>query len=66
MYSFRPCAFLVFCKKAERALVSGASPALTPRKSSAQGLVEAPPGTSHLYGQLRLMSWPRQLLPEVV
>ena len=38
----------------------------SPLKSSAQGSVDAPPGTDHMYGQLRLMSWPRHELPVVV
>jgi len=49
----------------DRACVSGASACEVPLKSSAQGLVEAPPGTSHLYAQFRLMSWPTQELPDV-
>jgi len=50
----------------ESAANSGVSPAALPLKSSAQGSVEAPPGVDHMKAQLRLMSCPTHLLPEVV
>ena len=43
-------------------LFSGESLAACPLYVSEHGEVEAPPVTSHLYGQLRLMSRPTQVL----
>lgn len=45
--SLTPWLALVVLSQAERAAVSGASPAVVPLKSWAQGLVEAPPLTDH-------------------
>lgn len=66
MKSLTPCAAWVFFSQSANTTVSGASPSALPLKSSAQGLLEAPPLVDHLYGQLRLMSCPMQLLPDVV
>ena len=46
-----------------RPLFSGASPAAAPLNVSEHGFVDAPPATSHLYGQLRLLSRPTHELP---
>jgi len=65
MKSLTPCAALVFFNHAVSAVVSGASDSLRPLKSSPHGLSDAPPVVSHLKAQLRLISWPMQVLPEV-
>lgn len=66
MKSLTPWFALVVRSHEDSTAVSGASPCALPLKSSAQGLVEAPPLTDHWYGQLRLMSCPMQRLPEMV